>query len=124
MVTIGCLIGLITVEVLTVAVLVFPTIPLALFLPGAAIGLAQGLAMPHAQAAAINAEPDLTGTASGIVMFLHFASSAISSLFISTLYDKTFFPLIEVVFVLSVLALLSGVIANFYRRREAQNTLV
>ena len=124
MVTIGCLIGLITVEVLTVAVLVFPTIPLALFLPGAAIGLAQGLAMPHAQAAAINAEPDLTGTASGIVMFLHFASSAISSLFISTLYDKTFFPLIEVVFVLSVLALLSGVIANFYRRKETQNTLV
>lgn len=118
MVTLGCLTGLITVELLTAAVLIFPNTPLALFLPGAVIGIAQGLAMPHAQAAAINAEPDLTGTASGIVMFLHYSAAAFASLFISTLYDKTFFPLIEVVFVLSVFALVSGIVANAYQRKR------
>ena len=76
--------------------------------------------MPHAQAAAINAEPDLSGTASGIVMFLHFAAAALASLFISTLYDKTFFPLIEVVFVLSICALASGLVANACQRRRMQ----
>ena len=118
MVTLGCLTGLITVEILTAAVLIFPMSPLALFLPGAVIGVAQGLAMPHAQAAAINAEPELTGTASGIVMFLHYSAAAFASLFISTLYDKTFFPLIEVVFALSVFALVSGIFANACQRKR------
>ncbi|MGB0631470.1 MAG: MFS transporter, partial [Alphaproteobacteria bacterium] len=118
MVVLGCLTGIITVELLTAAVLMIPNEPLALFLPGAVIGIAQGLAMPHAQAAAINAEPDLTGTASGIVMFLHFSAAAVASLFISTLYDKTFFPMIEVVFVLSICALVSGLVANSCKRKR------
>ncbi|MAM67874.1 MAG: hypothetical protein CMM12_03860 [Rhodospirillaceae bacterium] len=74
--------------------------------------------MPHAQAAAINAEPDLTGTASGVVMFLHFSAAAVASLFISTLYDQTFFPLIEVVFVLSVFALGFGLAANAFNQKK------
>ena len=118
MVVVGCVIGLITVEVMTAAVLLLPDIPLALFLPGAFVGVAQGLAMPHAQAAAINAEPDLTGTASGVVMFLHFSAAAVASLFISTLYDQTFFPLIEVVFVLSVFALGFGLAANAFNQKK------
>ena len=118
MVAVGCVIGLITVELMTAAVLLFPDIPLALFLPGAFVGVAQGLAMPHAQAAAINAEPDLTGTASGVVMFLHFSAAALASLFISTLYDQTFFPLIEVVFLLSVFALGFGLAANAFNQKK------
>jgi len=119
MVTLGCVIGLITVELLAASLFIWPDYAIALFLPGAVIGIAQGLAMPHAQAAAINAEPDLTGTASGIVMFLHFFAAAAASLFLSTLYDKTFFPLIEIVFVLSVCALVSGIFANAHKRRRA-----
>lgn len=119
MVTLGCVIGLITVELLAASLFIWPDYAIALFLPGAVIGIAQGLAMPHAQAAAINAEPDLTGTASGIVMFLHFFAAAAASLFLSTLYDKTFFPLIEIVFVLSVCALASGIFANAHKRRRA-----
>ena len=120
MVVFGCLTGIITVELLTASVLLVPNEPLALFLPGAMIGLAQGLAMPHAQAAAINAEPDLTGTASGIVMFLHFSAAALASLFISALYDKTFFPMIEVVSVLSICALVSGLIANASQKKQSR----
>jgi DHA1 family bicyclomycin/chloramphenicol resistance-like MFS transporter len=118
MVTAGCLIGVITVEVMTVCLFIWPNYPIALFLPGACIGIAQGLAMPHAQAAAINAEPDLTGTASGVVMFLHFFAAATASLFLSTLYDGTFYPLIEIVFVLSILALTSALFANAAKRRQ------
>jgi DHA1 family bicyclomycin/chloramphenicol resistance-like MFS transporter len=121
MVTLGCIVGLITVELLAASLFIWPQYPIALFLPGAVIGIAQGLAMPHAQAAAINAEPDLTGTASGVVMFLHFFAAAAASLFLSTLYDKTFFPLIEIVFVLSVFALASGLFANACKRRRTQS---
>ena len=122
MVIFGCLLGIITVELLTAAVLLMPNAPLALFLPGALLGIAQGLAMPHAQAAAINAEPELTGTASGIVMFLHYSAAALASLFISSLYDRTFFPLIEGVFVLSVCALVSGLVANACQRSRMKAT--
>tara|TARA_Y100001934_G_C12348289_1_gene774037 strand:- start:1941 stop:2369 length:429 start_codon:yes stop_codon:yes gene_type:complete len=118
MIVFGCLTGIITVELLTLSVLVIPDEPLALFMPGALIGLAQGLAMPHAQAAAINSEPNLTGTGSGIVMFLHFSAAALASLFISALYDKTFFPMIEVISVLSVCALISGLFANASRKKR------
>ena len=119
MVALGCVVGLITVELLAASLFIWPEYPIALFLPGAVIGIAQGLSMPHAQAAAINAEPELTGTASGVVMFLHFFAAAAASLFLSTLYDKTFFPLIEIVFVLSILALGSGLFANAAKRKRA-----
>lgn len=119
MVTLGCVVGLITVELLVASLFIWPNYPVALFLPGAVIGIAQGLAMPHAQAAAINAEPELTGTASGVVMFLHYFAAAAASLFLSTLYDRTFFPMIEIVFILSILALASGIFANACKRRRA-----
>ena len=64
---------------------------------------------------------DITGTASGIVMFLHFFAAAAASLFLSTLYDGTFLPMIEIVFVLSILALASGFFANAARRRRVTN---
>ena len=118
MVVFGGISGLIAVEILAAGVLFLPLEPLALFIPGALMGVAQGLSMPHAQAAAINAEPDLTGTASGALMFLTFLAAAVSSLFISTLYDGTFLPLIEIVFVLSVCALASTLFANAYRKRR------
>jgi len=100
--------GLIAVEILVLGVLLIPGLPIALFLPGALLGIAQGLSLPYAQAAAINTDSKLTGTASGIVMFMQFGSAALASLFVSTLYDKTFFPMIEVVATLSIMAVLCG----------------
>ncbi|MEC7488830.1 MAG: multidrug effflux MFS transporter [Pseudomonadota bacterium] len=120
MVLAGGVIGMITVELLTTSLLLMPNIPVALFLPGTLLGIAQGLSLPYAQAAAINSEPELTGTASGVVMFLHFIAAALASLFISTLYDGTFFPLIEVVTTLSIFALISGALANTLQQRRLQ----
>ena len=55
-------------------------------------------------------------------MFLHYSAAALASLFVSSLYDKTFFPLIEVVFVLSVCALVSGLVANACQRSRMKAT--
>ncbi len=118
MIVFGAVLTLITIELLAIAVLFLPNEPLALFIPGGLLSIGQGLSMPHAQAAAINAESDLTGTASGTVMFLNFFAPASSSLFISALYDGTFLPLLVIVFVLSLLSLSSGLYGNRHHRRR------
>ena len=97
----------------------FPAEPLALFVPGFFIGIGQGLAMPHAQAIAINSEPELTGTASGAVMFLHFLLAALASLGISALYDGTFMPLFAVLIGLTVLSLVSALFGHVHARRRS-----
>ena len=51
-------------------------VPIFLFVGSSVLTLGQGLAMPHAQAAAIATDPALTGTASGIVVFLQFLFAA------------------------------------------------
>lgn len=117
MVLLGCATGVVTVGALAGAVLLLPDAPLALFLPGALLGIAQGLSLPHAQAMAINAEPDLAGTASGIVMCLHFLAAATASQLVSTLYDGTFTPLIAAISVLTLLSLVLALAAGAARGR-------
>jgi hypothetical protein len=51
-------------------------------------------------------------------MFLHFFAAAAASLFLSTLYDQTIYPLIEIVFVLSICALASALFANASKRKR------
>ena len=118
MVLLGCVAGIITIELLVGSVLLIPDYPVALFIPGALLGLSQGLALPHAQALAINTEPTLTGTASGIVMFLHFLSAGIASQVISLVYDATFIPMIEVIVVLMLCALSCGLVANWLKKKQ------
>ncbi len=120
MVVMGSIVGLLTVALQWIAVSVFPLHPLAIFIPGALIGVAQGFSMPYAQAAAINAEPDLIGTASGVVMSMSFLSAALCSLFISTLYDGTFLPMMAAILILSVFALATALVAN--RASRARKT--
>ena len=104
---------------LAIFVTLFPAEPLALFVPGFFIGVGQGLAMPHAQAIAINSEPKLTGTASGAVMCLHFLLAAIASLGISAFYDGTFLPLLVVLLGLTVLSLFSALFGYVHARRRS-----
>jgi DHA1 family bicyclomycin/chloramphenicol resistance-like MFS transporter len=47
--------------------------PLSLFVPSLILSFGQGFSNPHAQAAAIAVDDTLTGTASGIVVFLYLA---------------------------------------------------
>jgi MFS transporter, DHA1 family, multidrug resistance protein len=91
--------------------------PLCLFLPSALLSIGQGLAMPHAQAAAIAAEPELTGTASGIVVFLQFLLAAVLTQAIGLSAHTSATPLIVVVCASSTLALASGTAAVLLTRR-------
>ncbi len=120
MVMFGCVTGVITIALMTAAILLFPDEPLALFAPGALVGVSQGLSLPHAQALAINSEPDLTGTSSGIVMFLHFFAAGFASQMVSQVYDGTFYPMLLVVCCLMIIAMLFALFANSrLRRRES-----
>lgn len=91
--------------------------PIWMFVGGMLISCGQGLSMPYAQAAAINVDRELTGTASGIVVFLHFFGSAVTIQLVGAFYDKTFVPVLVIVFAASLLALISAFAARICARR-------
>ena len=97
--------------------LIFGLTTYGLFLPFAVMSLAQGLAMPHAQAAAIAQEPALTGTASGIVVFLQFLFIAIFPQILSAWSDGTATPMMIMVSALAILSLVCGLGAVWMSRR-------
>ena len=66
----------------------FPLTPLALFVPILILSVGQGLSMPQAQAAAMSADPALTGTASGIVVFAQFLMSAVLTQAVAVFYRR------------------------------------
>jgi len=81
--------------------------PVRLF---ASVGVAifgNGMTMPNAQAAAINAFPNLAGSASGLTGFLQMFLSAVSSQLVALFYDGTAFPMIHLMMVASVLSMVS-----------------
>ncbi len=92
--------------------------PWGLFVPLAVLTLGQGFAMPHSQAAAIAHEPTLTGTASGIVMFLQLLFAAGLPQLVSALSDGTATPMIVVVTTAAVLGLACGIGAVVLSRRH------
>ena len=119
MVTAGSAFAVAITVLLGVMLIYVDTHPVWMFIAGGAIGIGQGVSMPYAQAAAINVDRDLTGTASGIVVFLHFMGAAVSIQLAGVFYDGTFIPMLAIVFVMSVLALLSGMYAGAHLRRGA-----
>jgi len=81
--------------------------PVRLF---ASVGVAifgNGMTMPNAQAAAINAFPNLAGSASGLTGFLQMFLSAVSSQLVALFYDGTAFLMIHLMMVASVLSMVS-----------------
>ena len=91
---------------------------LGLFGPYAVLALGQGLAMPHSQAGAIAQEPALTGTASGIVVFLQLLFAAAFPQLVSALSDGSPTPMLFVVSACAVLGLACGLGAVLLARRD------
>ena len=50
--------------------------PWAIFAPGILMGFSHGLAMPNAQAGGVSVNPQLAGSASGLMMFLQMSIGA------------------------------------------------
>ncbi|MCX8100899.1 MAG: multidrug effflux MFS transporter [Geminicoccaceae bacterium] len=92
--------------------------PVALFLPTALGGFAQGLAMPNAQAAIVSVRPELAGTASGLAGFAQMAIAAAAAQLVGSLQTGTPVPVTLGMTVCAALALLGALLG---RRAHRQN---
>jgi MFS transporter, DHA1 family, multidrug resistance protein len=88
----------------------------ALYIPGILVSLAQGLAMPYAQAGAMAVDTELAGSASGAVVFSQFFWPAALQQLTGMLADGTWVPMAAVQFAAVTGALLAGWMA--VRARE------
>ena len=100
----------------------FGLTPLGLFIPFSVLALGQGLSIPQAQASAIALEPALTGTASGIVVFLQLLFAAVFPQLVATLWGGTLWPMASVVGTMALLSALCGVGAVMLARRSTGGT--
>ena len=91
--------------------------PAALFVPILILSVGQGLSMPQAQAAAMSAVPELTGTASGIVVFAQFLMSALLTQTVAIFYDGTPLPMVLTVVGAAAASLLFGLLSVLPARR-------
>jgi len=110
-VVIGAFIALVPAIGFLIWVAVAPMSPLMLFLPCAIAGLGQGLSMPNAQSGAISVDPDLTGTASGVVMFTHLFLGAVGTQIMGFVADGTAFPVALVFLGFLTLSLIAAIVA-------------
>lgn len=98
----------------------FALSPAALFVPICIFSVGQGLSMPQAQAAAMSAVPELTGTASGIVVFAQFLMSALLTQVVAVFYDGTALPMVLTVVGAAAASLLFGVLSVLPARGSAE----
>jgi MFS transporter, DHA1 family, multidrug resistance protein len=93
--------------------------PLAIFLPGFFITMAQGLALPYAQSGAMATVPQLAGTAAGVGVFVqHICGAALTQLY-GLIADGGPGPMIAVMALSSSLCLVAGVAPLVLRQRSA-----
>lgn len=117
LIVLGSVVTVVGVAMLIVLTAAFGLTTFGLFVPFAVLSLGQGLVVPHSQAGAIAQEPTLTGTASGIVVFLQFLFIAVFSQLVSALSDGTATPMIVVVTGCAVLGFACGLGAVVLSKR-------
>ena len=81
--------------------------PLALFIPGMAIGFANAIAAPSSTIGAISRDPAIAGAASGLFGFLQLVTAAVASQTVAALTGRTPVPLTIVLLVLCLGALVA-----------------
>tara|TARA_B100000686_G_scaffold257466_1_gene269514 strand:+ start:240 stop:1445 length:1206 start_codon:yes stop_codon:yes gene_type:complete len=92
--------------------------PLSIFLPGFIAISGQGIALPNAQAGAINVVGSLAGTAAGIGAFCQLFAAALSTQIFGLFADGTPFPMAIVVTAISVAVVIVGYIPFSLRKRD------
>jgi DHA1 family bicyclomycin/chloramphenicol resistance-like MFS transporter len=81
--------------------------PVALFVPGMAIGFANAIAAPSATIGAISRDPEIAGAASGLLGFLQLVTAAASTQLVAALTAHSPVPLSLVLLALCLVALLA-----------------
>ena len=116
MVLVGALFNFLAIGVEAALLLGGYLSPLAIFVPGFFITFGQGLALPNAQAGAIQAQPPLAGTAAGIGAFCQALASAIFVQLYGFFANGTVMPMVAVAASSAVLAVLCGIVPMMGRR--------
>ncbi len=92
--------------------------PLAFFLPGFFLTMAQGVAMPYGQAAAMAEIPRYAGTAAGIGVFMQHFFGALFAQAYGFMADGTPRPMIAIAVFCGILTLISGSVPFLLARRR------
>ena len=82
--------------------------PLAFFIPGTFITMAQGIAMPYAQVGAMAEIPRFAGTAAGVGVFMQNFGAAVFSQLYGILADGTPRPMIMIAVLCGFLTLITA----------------
>lgn len=91
--------------------------PLVFFVPGFFLTLAQGIAMPYGQAAAMAEIPRFAGTAAGIGVFMQNFGGAIFAQLYGVLADGTPRPMMMIALLCAVLTVAVGSVPYLLKRR-------
>lgn len=113
----GAILSLVGAVLLPGMIAVFGLVPLSLFIPSLVMSFGQGFMLPHAQAAAISTDAALTGTASGIVVFMQFLFVAVLTQVVAATADGTAMPLTIVLMAAGVLWLACAVAGVVHSKR-------
>jgi DHA1 family bicyclomycin/chloramphenicol resistance-like MFS transporter len=108
MVLTGSLLCLAAMAVQAVLLLAFPPAPLMFFLPGAFVTMAQGIALPYAQAGAMGTIARLAGTAAGIGVFAQQVVGAMFAQLYGLIADGTPRPMMVSTLICAALGVAAG----------------
>ena len=90
--------------------------PLAFFIPGTFITMAQGIAMPYAQVGAMAEIPRFAGTAAGVGVFMQNFGAAVFAQLYGVLADGTPRPMIMIAVLCGFLTLITAAIPILQKR--------
>lgn len=107
----GALIGVVTGFVFLGLFYFGPLTMASIFVPGAFLGVAQGVCMPYAQTGATQVNPELAGTASGAVVFCQFFFPAVFQQIGGIFADGTWVPMVVLIIIACSCALIAGIAA-------------
>jgi len=120
MVLIGSLLCVAAVGVQAVLLLSGHVTPLAFFLPGLFVTMAQGIALPYAQAGAMATIPRLAATAAGIGVFVHQFCGGVFAQLYGLVADGTPAPMVATTLLSAVLGVIAGAVAYGLSRAPRQ----
>jgi DHA1 family bicyclomycin/chloramphenicol resistance-like MFS transporter len=123
MVLIGSLLSLATVVVQALVLTFGSVTPLALFLPGLVITMAQGIALPYAQVGAMNELPQFAGTAAGGGVFVQNFCGAVFAQLYGLLADGSAWPMVTIATLGGALCFLVGAVPFVLARRTARTQI-
>jgi DHA1 family bicyclomycin/chloramphenicol resistance-like MFS transporter len=120
MVLIGSLLCVAAAGVQAVLLLSGHVTPLAFFLPGLFVTMAQGIALPYAQAGAMATIPRLAATAAGIGVFVQQFCGGVFAQLYGLVADGTPAPMVATTLLSAVLGVIAGAIAYGLSRAPRQ----